>query len=360
MKRSGFLQLLALCALLLTAGDPVAFAHQTNLTSARVSVEGPTVRYRLTVSVHDLALAVGIPTDLVTPLPMRDFALRRAEIAVYLQKGLLIDSQAGACAQEEPEFDFVDFPLNLDLLLTFDCAGPVEELTIGYFLFFELDESHRAVGKVIREQEDLTFVFDSGTTELRFDLSKAPSAGAWLVSFLRIFILGVEHILTGIDHLLFLLALLIVNARLLAVVKVVTAFTLAHSVTLALAWYGWLDLPARLVESAIAFSIGFVALANLIGRDFSHRWLLAGAFGLVHGLGFYGVLRDLGLAQADAVTTLLAFNLGVEAGQLAIVALVYPLLLLWVRQVWYRRSAQAASLAILAVAGWWIVERAFL
>ncbi len=153
---------------------------------------------------------------------------------------------------------------------------------------------------------------------------------------------------------------MIVNARLLAVVKVVTAFTLAHSVTLALAWYGLVDLPGRLVESAIAFSIGFVAVSNLIGRDFSHRWLLAGAFGLVHGLGFYGALGDLGLAEADAATTLLAFNLGVEAGQLAIVALVYPLLFLWVRQAWYRRSAQAASLLILAVAAWWIVERALL
>ena len=352
--------MLALCALLAVAGAPGALAHQTNLTSARVTVEGPKVRYRLTVSAHDLALAVGIPTDLTTPLPMRDFALRRAEIAAYLQNGLLIDSQAGACAPEEPEFDFVDFPLNLDLVLTFDCAEAVEELKIAYFLFFELDESHRAVGKVIREPENLAFVFDSGATEVAFDLSETPSAGAWLVSFLRIFILGVEHILIGIDHVLFLLALLIVNARLLAVVKVVTAFTLAHSVTLALAWYGLLDLPTRLVESAIAVSIGFVAVSNLVGRDFSHRWVLAGAFGLVHGLGFYGVLSDLGLAGADAVTTLLAFNLGVEAGQLAIVALAYPLLLLWVRQSWYRRSAQAASLAILGIAGWWVLERAFL
>lgn len=357
MNRPGLLPFLALWALLAAAD---ASAHQTNLTSARVSVEGPTVRYRLTVSAHDLALAVGIPTDLATPLPMRDFALRRAEIAAYLQNGLLIDSQAGACAPEEPEFDFVDFPLNLDLVLTFDCAGPVEELRIGYFLFFELDESHRAVGKLVRSEDDLAFVFDSGQTELVFDLSEGASAGAWLASFLRIFLLGVEHILIGFDHVLFLLALLIVNARLLAVVKVVTAFTLAHSITLALAWYGLLDLPARLVESAIAVSIGFVALSNLVGRDFSHRWLLAGAFGLVHGLGFYGVLGDLGLDRSDALTTLLAFNLGVEAGQLAIVALVYPLLLLWARQAWYRRSAQAASLAILAVAGWWVLERTFL
>ena len=345
-------------ALLLTAGR-AGLAHQTNLTSAEVSVAGPLVTYRLTVSAHDLAVAVGIPTDLVTPLPIREFALRRDAIAAYLQSGLLVDGDAGPCAPEEPEFDFVDFPLNLDLIVTFDCAAPIARLEVTYLLFFEIDDSHRALGNLRQGERKIPFAFDAGTTEAAFDLSGAADDGA-LAAFARIFILGIEHILIGVDHILFLLALLIVNARLLAVVKVVTAFTLAHSVTLALAWYGVLDLPGRLVESAIAFSIGFVAVSNLIGRDFSHRWLLAGAFGLVHGLGFYGVLGDLGLAQSDAVTTLFAFNLGVEAGQLAIVALAYPLLFLWVRQPWYRRSAQTASLLILAVAAWWILERALL
>ena len=355
----GVLPILLGAALLLAAGG-AASAHQTNLTSAEVTVSGPTVSYRLTVSAHDLAVAVGIPTDLVTPLPIRDFVLRRDAIAAYVQGGLLIDGDAGPCAPEEPEFDFIDFPLNLDLVVAFDCGAPVTRLEVTYLLFFELDESHRALGNLLHGGRSFPFVFERTATEAAFDLSGARPAASGLVSFARIFILGVEHILIGADHILFLLALLIVNTRLLPVIKVVTAFTLAHSVTLALAWYGVIDLPGRLVESAIAFSIGFVAVSNLIGRDFSHRWLLAGAFGLVHGLGFYGVLGDLGLAGSDAVTTLLAFNLGVEAGQLAIVALAYPLLSLCTRQTWYRRSAQAASLLILAVAAWWIIERAVL
>lgn len=355
------LVLLAFLSLVLSAmPERAGFAHQTNLTSAEVSVAGSLVRYRLTVSAHDLAVALGIPTDLVTPLPIRDFTQRRDAVAAYLQNGLLLDGDAGPCAPDEPEFDFVDFPLNLGLTVTFDCTAPVSKLKVTYLLFFELDESHRALGQVLAAGRKIPFVFHGGATEAVFELEGARSERSGLVSFARIFILGVEHILIGVDHILFLLALLIVNARLLNLVKVVTAFTLAHSVTLALAWYGVIDLPGRLVESAIAFSIGFVAVSNLIGGNFSHRWLLAGAFGLVHGLGFYGVLGDLGLAQADAVTTLLAFNLGVEAGQLAIVALAYPLLLLWTRQAWYLRSAQAASLLILAIAAWWVVERALL
>ncbi len=345
-------------ALLLAPGR-LGQAHQTNLTNAEVTVAGPVVSYRLTVSAHDLAVALGIPTDLVTPLPMRDFSRRRGAIAAYLQGGLLIDSDAGPCAPDEPEFDFVDFPLNLDLVLTFDCGEAIARLKITYLLFFELDESHRALGKLLAGGRRIPFVFDSQATEAAFDLSGADTAGNRFVTFARILILGAEHILIGFDHLLFLFALLIVNARLLDVVKVVTAFTLAHSVTLALAWYGLVDLPGRLVESAIAFSIGFVAVSNLVGRDFSHRWLLAAAFGLVHGLGFYSALGSLGLTGVDAVTTLLAFNLGVEAGQLAIVALAYPLLSWWARQAWYRRSAQAASLLILAVAAWWVIERVF-
>ncbi len=362
MARASRVLLVWLSLALSLAGGRAALAHQTNLTNAEVAVAGAgrLVSYRLTVSAHDLAVAVGIPTDLVTPLPIREFAQRRNAIAAYLQSGLLVDSDAGPCAPEGPEFDFVDFPLNLDLIVTFDCAAPITTLKVTYLLFFELDENHRALGKLLHGGETIPFVFDRRATEAAFELSKGQAGGSRLVSFGRIFILGVEHILVGVDHILFLLALLIVNARLISVVKVVTAFTLAHSVTLALAWYGIVDLPGRLVESAIAFSIGFVAVSNLIGRTVSHRWLLAGAFGLVHGLGFFGALGDLGLAESDAVTTLLAFNLGVEAGQLAIVALVFPLLFLWVRQTWYRRSAQAASLLILSVAAWWIVERALL
>jgi hydrogenase/urease accessory protein HupE len=195
------------------------------------------------------------------------------------------------------------------------------------------------------------------TLEVAVDQPR-PEVGR-LELFRRIFWLGVEHILSGYDHLLFLLALLIVAPRLWQTVKVVTAFTLAHSLTLALAWFDLLTIPTRLVESLIAFSIAYVALENILGRGLSRRWLVAGGFGLIHGLGFYTVLRELDLASGDTVTTLLAFNLGVETGQLAVVALLYGPLVWWARQAWYRRSARAGSAVILLVASWWMIERLF-
>jgi hypothetical protein len=106
-------------------------------------------------------------------------------------------------------------------------------------------------------------------------------------------------------------------------------------------------------------SIAFVAIENIVSQRFGHRWLLAGGFGLVHGLGFYSALRDLGLGQTDMATTLLAFNLGVEAGQIAVITMVYGPLILWRRQQWFQPSARACSVIILLVASWWIFERIF-
>ncbi len=112
-----------------------------------------------------------------------------------------------------------------------------------------------------------------------------------------------------------------------------------------------------MVESVIAVSIAYVAIENILSQRFGHRWLLAGGFGLVHGLGFYSALRDLGLGQSDMAITLLAFNLGVETGQIAVIALVYGPIAWWSRQQWYRQSARACSVAILLVASWWMIEQ---
>lgn len=357
MRPSCWIATVLLGALLFVSGGGVLLAHQTNLTTGEVTLSGTEVRYRLTVSAHDMAVAVGIPTDLVTPLALEDVTGKREAIAHYVRERLLIEGDGKTCKVAEPEFDFTEFPLLFDLRLSYGCPAPPRILRINYLLFFDIDEQHRSLGQLITDAGEEPFLFDRSLTEVEFELAAPAPQLSPLLRFAHTFILGVEHILIGYDHILFLLALLIVNARLLNVIKVVTAFTLAHSLTLALAWYGILDLPPRLVESAIALSIAYVAVSNLFGRNFSHRWLLAGAFGLVHGLGFYGVLSDLGLAEAHVISTLLAFNLGVEVGQLLIVGLAFLPLTWWMRQPWYSTSAKAASATILAVAAWWVVER---
>ncbi len=185
------------------------------------------------------------------------------------------------------------------------------------------------------------------------------ASGGVAAAFGRFFVLGVEHIATGYDHILFLLALLIVGGGLRSLVAIVTAFTVAHSVTLSLAVLDVVQLPARLVESAIALSIAWVALENLVIEQVRGRWRITFAFGLMHGFGFASILRAMQLPREGLVASLLAFNLGVEAGQLIVVVLTYPIVRLIERSPHRRLLVSIASAGILVMALWWFGERAF-
>jgi hypothetical protein len=187
---------------------------------------------------------------------------------------------------------------------------------------------------------------------------------------------GIWHIWIGYDHILFLLSLLLPAVLVFGsgrwqaverfapafwdVFKIVTSFTVAHSITLSLAALGVVSLPSRLVESAIATSVVLAALNNVIPLVHERRWMVAFFFGLVHGFGFASVLRDLGLPQNALLIALVGFNLGVEAGQLAIVSAFLPVAYA-LRATWLYRCLVfiGGSLAIVAVAGIWLVERAF-
>lgn len=195
-----------------------------------------------------------------------------------------------------------------------------------------------------------------------FTVAKAPT---WIETARTYFLLGVEHILLGIDHLLFVLALLLLVRDVWMLVKVITAFTVAHSITLALAALGWAQIPPAPVEAVIAFSIMFVA-AEIVRQtgpetDLTKRapWLVAFAFGLLHGLGFGGALKEIGLPQSDVPLALLTFNLGVEAGQLLFVFAVIGLSSL-IRRVlpvdrkWLRT---ALGYGIGSLAAVWFVQR---
>jgi hydrogenase/urease accessory protein HupE len=178
-------------------------------------------------------------------------------------------------------------------------------------------------------------------------------------TFRRFFVLGVEHIATGYDHVLFLLALLLVGGGLRSVVAIVTAFTVAHSITLSLAVLGVVQLPVRLVESAIALSIAWVALENLLIDQPRGRWRITFAFGLMHGFGFASILREMHLPRDGLIASLLAFNLGVEAGQLVVVLVSYPMVILMQRSRHRRLLIGLASGAILVLALWWLIQRMF-
>ena len=197
-------------------------------------------------------------------------------------------------------------------------------------------------------------------------LELQAGSGSWLGVAQRYTKLGIEHILTGFDHLLFVLCLLLIVHGGWRLVRTITAFTLAHSITLVLASLGVINLPSAPVEASIALSIAFLAaeiLRHHAGTDtgwtYRSPWLVAFAFGLLHGLGFAGALTDIGLPQGEVPVALLFFNIGVELGQLVFVALVLLLLAL-LRPIWqstHRRVELAASYAIGTVAMYWLFER---
>jgi len=190
-----------------------------------------------------------------------------------------------------------------------------------------------------------------------------PAAGAasggvaW-----RYVALGFEHILPrGLDHILFVLGLFLLSTRFRPLLWQITAFTVAHSVTLALSMYGLVSLPSRLVESLIALSIAYVAVENLVTSELKPwRPLLVFGFGLLHGLGFADVLRELGLPQGDYATALISFNVGVELGQLGVVAIAW-LTVGWFRErTWYRaRIVMPVSAAIALTGLYWFIQRAW-
>lgn len=179
-------------------------------------------------------------------------------------------------------------------------------------------------------------------------------------SFFRFLTLGIEHILTGYDHLAFLLAVLLTGRSLFSNARIITSFTIAHSLTLALATFGIISLPTTIVEPLIAVSIVFVGIENLMRRQLATRWLVTFGFGLVHGLGFASILRELGIGTmgTHGAIPLLSFNLGVELAQISIAALILPLVWkLQQRPAFTLKHVPALSLIITLAGVYWLLTR---
>jgi len=222
-------------------------------------------------------------------------------------------------------------------------------------LFDAFGSDYHTLARIDAPGRTEQFAFTPETRETRLTLGGGERLGAW--SFVR---LGVEHILTGYDHLLFLLGLLLRGGGWLVLTKIITAFTLAHSVTLALAVLDVVVLPDRLVEAVIALSIAGVAAESLVPRPLvARRWLVSFCFGLVHGFGFSSALRELGLPAQGLALSLLGFNVGVELGQAMVVAIALPALALLRTTRWEPRMVWSSSLAILLVGVVLFVERVF-
>lgn len=338
----------------LSVVPPAPLAHVGGSTGyASIVVSGNTVRYSLTLSAS--ALSPAVAEEVARVRAGRPDS--RDRLLGHLRDKLALVDQGRRC---EPAQGFVDAEGaeadRVTLVMDFACASDVRELSIHDDLFDVLGPDHHTLAKIESGGEIHELAFATEAREARVSLAaRQPSREEG--SFFR---LGAEHILTGYDHFLFLGALLLRGGRLLSLLKIITAFTVAHSITLALAVFGLVAVPERLVECVIAASIVYVALENVFLRDApSQRWVVSFLFGLVHGFGFASALSPLHLPPRHLALALLGFNVGVEAGQALVVALLLPILV-WMRgSRWERRAVQTASGAVALLGFIWFVERLF-
>lgn len=239
-----------------------------------------------------------------------------------------------------------------DLLHEF--ANEPDALTITSALHRMTSPEHRHLTSVVRDHDTQEALLDARQPSAMF----VVEGGSWLRTGWRFAQLGVEHIVTGYDHLAFLVCLLLGASTGRSLVMVVTSFTIAHSITLALATFDLVVLPSRLVESVIALSIAYVAAENFVGRQMMARYQVTFVFGLIHGFGFSNILRAMDLPRSNLAVSLFSFNAGVEAGQIAFVLVLFPL----VTRLHTGRAAMiraVVSLVVFGVAVFWLVERAW-
>ena len=318
--------------LALTAVSTGALAHQSSVIYVDLVVDGPNITARLKVADSDLAPILGRTDERRAG---RDEAERGGVAGTaYLADRIRLTGDGRACPAGPAEpLGFAERADGFFAVFTlrYRCPRTPSVLRVRYDLFFDIDPRHEGLATItLPGSAPVEHLFRADRREL--DATRPVALYEHLRDYLR---LGIEHIFSGYDHLSFLLALLLVipvgaagvsvRRGLGDVVRVVSAFTLAHSLTLILAGLDVVRLPSRLVEPAIAASILFVAVENLV-RPPRHRFLLTFAFGLVHGFGFASILREVGLPPRGVLPSLLSFNLGVELGQLAVVALVAPML----------------------------------
>jgi hypothetical protein len=362
---------------LLAHGAALAHKPSDSYLTLRGSSETSEVNVRWDIALRDLDYVLELDRDGNGALTWGEVRQRADDIARYATTHLALATGDKACEWQTAG------PMMLDkhsdgtyavLSLTAKCDSLERGVKVRYSLLFDVDPSHRGLVQWIAPASTTSQALVFGTESAEQTLAAQPQ-GAWQ-TLKQYLVDGIWHIWIGYDHILFLLSLLLpavlvrrgdewqpagsLKRSLLEVLKVVTAFTLAHSITLSLAALHVISLPSRIVESTIAASVVVAALNNLRGTIEKKRWVMAFVFGLIHGFGFASVLADLGLPQQALALALVGFNLGVEVGQMAIVVAFVPVAFALRKTKFYRKGLLTfGSVVVAIIAGWWFVQRAF-
>lgn len=360
---------------LLISASTSALAHKPSDSYLKLTVAQNTIKGQWDIALRDLDYAIGLDSNDDSRITWAElnqhrqaiyaYALQRLDIAADLENCRLIPGDLLVDEHTDGHYAVLEFQAL--------CPSNAKQLVLIYHLFFDFDAQHRGLLTLAAPSGTATHIFSPEHGRYAFKLSSTTSNNWQAVTgFIGE---GIRHIWTGFDHLLFLISLLLPSAlqrdrsdwqtktRLSAVVRdvltVVTAFTLAHSITLSLTVLHVITLPARWVESAIAASVVFAALNNIYPVLVNYRGGLAFGFGLIHGMGIASVLLGMALPDSQRFISLLGFNLGVEVGQLAVVGLTLPGILLLSRRPFYPAGVmKPGSACIVIIAAFWLLQRA--
>ena len=381
MKQHGrFVGGLLVCVFMLVTRH--AFAHNPDTSYARVAIADNQIEVRLTLDLFTLQKIRPVDADGDQLVTRAELDAAAPEVVKFLRDfvRLEIDGQLVNIGESSPasmpsgtgdSIAAADWH-TANGLVTFTfhhlLRKPAHDVALLFDFFDTVGTRHTVLGafEYRGRTEEVTFTetepdylldtaYAAGKNALPPSSNSQPSIMGSVGRFIK---LGVEHIFLGYDHICFLLALLVVS-RFREMLKIITSFTVAHSITLIVAGLGIARLPSRLVECGIALTIIYVAFDNLRRKSTAHRWLLTFGFGLVHGFGFASVLSELGLPAVGRVRCLLAFNIGVEIGQLAIVSVALPILWLLAKRQLQARVAFAVSVIVGLFGMGWFIERAF-
>lgn len=360
----GWIVLAMLCGAIAPAS-----AHTLSVSHLDVAVdEAGETRVELDVALRDLALTLPIDANRDEAITWGELQAQRGALETLVLSNLTLSRLSSDCRLAPAGLATRRYDDGMYAVVQFSARCPrTGTLRIDYRLLFDRDPQHRALVTVRQAGKTSTGIARADATVVEATLE----GGNPFVDFVRE---GIHHILIGYDHLAFLISLLLPAALIrtarrwqpspgfqhsfLHILGIVTAFTVAHSVTLSLAALGWITPASRWVEAAIAASVLLAALNNLWPVVTRRVWAVGFLFGLIHGFGFAGALAELGLPQQSRLLALFGFNLGVELGQLAVVVVLLPVLFLLRGQRWYARVAMPLlSVAIAVLAGWWLVTR---
>ncbi len=305
-------------------------------------------------------------------------------LQAYTDRHFKMGDGAGAWPIEYTGYRVLELSAGTYGILEFETAAPLNpvprQFTVDYTAIITEKDDRAALLLIANDWATGTFR-NEGDSLLRYTTTNTSQVvdledASWLKGMSAVIGLGVEHIRIGSDHILFVLALVLPSvlvfrrpegwlpartfgSSLWRVLKIVTMFTVAHSITLALGGLEIIELPPRLVEAVIAISIALAALHNIRPMFVNKEWLLAFGFGLFHGFGFAGLLTELGLDRSNRIASLLGFNIGIELGQMVIILLIFPALFLLRRTRSYLGVMYVGSVALALVALGWALERVF-